>query len=88
MAADHDDRNSLRRVSYDLAWAEFIGLADLTRLERRDGARLLRWYIALLVAAGETNPRKIARSALGMTRECQQKSRSKARVDLSGRRAA
>ena len=51
--------------------------------ERTVGANRLRWYIHLMTEMGERDPSKIARSALGMTRQYEQITRSKARVALS-----
>lgn len=66
----------------ELAWQEFINFAGLSVDERRTGTNQLRWYI-LMIAVGERDPSKIARSALGMTRQYEQITRSKSRVGPS-----
>jgi hypothetical protein len=58
--------NWLLHASYYLAWQEFLEFSNLTVEERKNGAHQLRWYITLLVEAGESSPRKIALSALNM----------------------
>jgi hypothetical protein len=68
--------------AYELAWQEFINFAGLSVDERRTGTKQLRWYI-LMIAVGERDPSKIARSALGMTRQYEQITRSKSRVGPS-----
>lgn len=68
------------RVAYEAAWQEFIGLSDLTREEIRTGLNQLRRYIRLMTEVGERDPSKIARSALAMTRQYEQITRSKARI--------
>jgi hypothetical protein len=70
----------LARVAYEVAWREFVGLTGLTSEEMRTGSNQLRWYIRLMTTVGERDPSKIARSALGMTRQYEQITRSKARV--------
>ncbi|MFZ1186272.1 MAG: hypothetical protein WAO14_23310 [Pseudolabrys sp.] len=68
--------------AYELAWQEFINFAGLSVDERRTGTNQLRWYI-LMIAVGERDPSKIARSALGMTRQYEQITRSKSLVGPS-----
>jgi hypothetical protein len=46
------------------------------------GPDKLRSYIQVLAEFGERDPSKIAKSALGMMRECEQIGHSKARVVL------
>lgn len=70
------------RAAYKSAWQEFINLTALSADERTVGANRLRWYIHLMTEVGERDPSKIARSALGMTRQYEQITRSKARVAL------
>ena len=70
-------------TAYEIAWHEFINLAGLSDDERRTGTKQLRWYIRLMAAVGERNPSKIASSALGMTRQYEQITRSKSRVGLN-----
>jgi hypothetical protein len=64
--------------AYEIAWQEFINLTGFD--ERRTGTNQLRWYIRLMIAVGERDPSKIAKSALGMTRQYEQIARSKSRV--------
>ena len=68
------------RAAYDVAWREFTALRGLTPDEKMNGPNKLRWYIHIMTEVGERNPVKIARSALGMMREYEQITRSKARL--------
>jgi len=74
---------NIANKAYDIAWQEFINLVDLSADERRTGTKQLRWYVHLMTAVGERDPSKIARSALGMTRQYEQITRSKSRVGLN-----
>jgi hypothetical protein len=65
--------------AYEIAWQEFTNFAGLSVDVRRMGNQL-RWYIRLMIAVGERDPSKIAKSALGMTRQYEQITRSKSRV--------
>lgn len=69
-------------AAYEAAWQEFLKLPGLTPDEKSRGPNQLRWYIRLMTAVGERDPSKIARSALGMMRQYDQISRSKARIGL------
>ena len=73
----------ITQSAYELAWQEFINFAGLSVDERRTGTNQLRWYIRLMIAIGERDSSKIARSALGMTRQYEQITRSKSRVGPS-----
>lgn len=77
-----DQTSEITHSAYELAWQEFINFAGLSVDERRTGTNQLRWYI-LMIAVGERDPSKIARSALGMTRQYEQITRSKSRVGPS-----
>jgi hypothetical protein len=69
------------RTAYAIAWQEFTNSKGLSPDERMSGPDKLRWYIQLLAEAGERDPEKIAKLALGMIREYEQIVRSKARVE-------
>ena len=69
------------RTAYAIAWQEFTNSKGLTPDERMSGPDKLRWYIQVLAEAGERDPEKIAKLALGMMREYEQIVRSKARVE-------
>jgi hypothetical protein len=68
------------RAAYAKAWYEFNRFLNLSPDEKASGPLKLRDYIETLVAAGERDPEKIAASALGLIRECEQIARSKARI--------
>lgn len=70
-------------AAYETAWREFAQMRDLTPDERISGPHKLRSYIQLMMGAGERNPAKIAKSALGMMRQDEQISRSKARLAMN-----
>jgi hypothetical protein len=78
-----EQTTEIAHSAYEKACQEFINLAGLSADERRTGTNQLRWYIRLMTAVGERDPSKIARSALGMTRQYEQITRSKARVGPS-----
>jgi hypothetical protein len=69
--------------AYEMPWEEFLNFAGLSADERRTGTNRLRWYIRLMIAVGERDPSKIARSAVGMTRQYEQITRSKSWVGPS-----
>ena len=68
-------------TAYAIAWHEFANLKGLTPDEKMSGPNKLRLYIQILAEAGEREPEKIAKLALGMMREYEQIVRSKARVE-------
>jgi hypothetical protein len=70
----------VKRRAYEIAWYEFSGLRGLTPDEKISGPNKLRWFIQVLAEVGERDPRKIAKSAMGMLREYEQTLRSKARA--------
>jgi hypothetical protein len=71
----------LHRQAYEIAWREFSALCNLmTPDEKRTGPDRLRWYIEIMVDTGERDASKIARACIGMLREYEQISRSKARL--------
>ena len=78
-----DQTAEITHTAYKIAWKEFINSTGFSANERRTGTNQLRWYIRLMIAVGERDPSKIARSALGMTRQYEQIARSKSRVGLS-----
>jgi hypothetical protein len=67
-------------AAYDQAWREFTASSNVTPDEKRSGPFKIRWYISLMVATGERDPKKIGRAALRMIREYEQIARSKARL--------
>jgi len=69
--------------AYEIAWQEFLDVVGLSADERRTGTNQLRSYIRLMIAVGERDPSKIAKLALGMTRQYEQITRSKSRVGPS-----
>ena len=83
MSVQQTGTADVARAAYESAWQEFINLTALSADERTVGANRLRWYIRLMTEVGERDPSKIARSALGMTRQYEQITRSKARVALN-----
>ena len=83
MATSEDDGTvSLLRSSYEIAWQEYHGLPGPTPDEIMFGPDRLRSYIKAIANSGETDPVKIAKSALGMLREYEQIARSKMRLAL------
>jgi hypothetical protein len=80
MVAANENSKALVRASYELACRKFAVIDDFTPPARGDGFHQLRWHVALLVATGESDPRKIARAALSKVRQGEQVTRSMARV--------
>jgi hypothetical protein len=66
--------------AYSMAWREFQTIETSTPDEITFAPRRLRWYVQVMTAVGERDPKKIATAALGMLRQYEQISRSKARV--------
>jgi hypothetical protein len=87
MTAKENGTVNLVRASYEIAWQEYCLLPGLTPDENMFGPDKLRSYIQVLAEVGDRDPSKIAKSALGMMRECEQIVRSKARVVLRGRKS-
>lgn len=79
MTASGNVAADLRRSAYEIAWQEYCSLPGLTPDEKIIGPNKLRWYIQVMAEVDERDPSKIAKSALGMIRECEQIMRSKAR---------
>jgi hypothetical protein len=63
-------------AAYNQAWSLLTGGGGLTPEEKADAPEKLRDYIGALVSAGETNPDKIARCAIGLVRQYEQILRS------------
>jgi hypothetical protein len=61
------------RLAYEMAWQQFREIPILTPDEKIAGPDKLRAYVAIMIDAGDRDPLKIARSALGILRR---KSRS------------
>jgi hypothetical protein len=81
MTAKEIGTTELHRQAYEIAWREFSALCNLmTPDEKRAGPNRLRWYIEIMVDTGERDPSKIAKACIGMLREYEQISRSKARL--------
>jgi hypothetical protein len=80
MSADTIEKTGVVRAAYAQAWEEFNRFSGLTPDEKLGGPAKLRSYIRTLTDTGERNPEKIAKSALGLIRESEQKERSKVRV--------
>jgi hypothetical protein len=76
-------QTGLQRTAYAIAWQEFTNSEGLTPDERMSGPNKLRWYVQVLTEAGERDPEKMAKLALGMMRAYQQIVRSKARVEYT-----
>ncbi len=68
------------RLAYEKAWNEFSYFPNLSPDEKLFGPEALRGYIETMVEAGQRDPEKIARAALGHIRESEQIARSKARI--------
>ena len=47
-------------AAYDQAWREFTAASNATPDEKRSGLFKIRWYISLMVATGERDPKKLA----------------------------
>lgn len=80
MSVVEGEELSIVQAAYRRAWSSYINLPDLTPVERLMGPQKLRDYIEVLVSSGESDPEKIARSALGLVREYEQIHRSYARI--------
>ena len=72
--------SELADKAYSIAWREFRKIGTSTPDEITFAPRRLRWYVQIMTAVGERYPKKIATAALGMLRQYEQISRSKARV--------
>lgn len=70
----------IERRAYEVAWHEFSALRGLTPDEKTSGPNKLRWFIHVLAEIGERDPLKIGKAAMGMLREYEQISRSRART--------
>jgi hypothetical protein len=68
------------RTAYEIAWERFICIPGLTPDEKMSGPDKLRAHIRLIVDAGESEPTKIAATAMGLLRQEEQIARSKARL--------
>ena len=75
-----DEVIRIEREAYALAWEEFSRAAGMTPDERESGPRLLRSYVHIMVDVGESNPQKIAKTAMAMLRQYEQVLRSKAQL--------
>ena len=73
--------SELKSQAYAIAWSEFSKIDTTTPDEALYGPDRLRWYIKIMMEAGERDPQKIANAALGMLREYEQILRSKACVE-------
>ncbi len=80
MSAEEIGPDRIVRAAYEVAWEWFTVIPGLTPDEMMSGPDKLRDHICLLVDAGETDPIKIAHSAVGMLRQQEQILRSKAQV--------
>jgi len=72
--------SELADKAYSIAWREFRKIGTSTPDEITFAPRRLRWYVQIMTVVGERDPKKIATAALGMLRQYEQISRSKARV--------
>ena len=72
--------SELADKAYSIAWREFCKIETSTPDEITFAPRRLRWYVQIMTAVGERDPKKIATAALGMLRQYEQISRSRARV--------
>ena len=72
--------SELADKAYSIAWREFRKIKTSTPDEITFAPRRLRWYVQIMTVVGERDPKKIATAALGMLREYEQISRSRARV--------
>ena len=85
MTAKEIGTTDLHRRAYEIAWREFSALCNLmTPDEKRSGPNRLRWYIEVMIETGERDPSKRAKACIGMLREYEQISRSKARLITEG----
>ena len=72
--------SELADKAYSIAWREFHKIKTSTPDEITFAPRRLRWYVQIMTVVGERDPKKIATAALGMLRQYEQISRSRARV--------
>ena len=72
--------SELADKAYSIAWREFRKIETSTPDEITFAPRRLRWYVQVMTVVGERDPKKIATAALGMLRQYEQISRSRARV--------
>ena len=72
--------SELADKAYSIAWREFRKIKTSTPDEITFAPRRLRWYVQIMTVVGERDPKKIATAALGMLRQYEQISRSRARV--------
>ena len=80
MASEENGTAHIVRAAYKVAWESFITIPGLTPDEMMSGPDKLRDHIRLMVDVGESEPIKIANSALGLLRQQEQILRSKAQV--------
>jgi len=72
--------SELADKAYSIALREFRKTKTSTPDEITFAPRRLRWYVQVMTVVGERDPKKIATAALGMLRQYEQISRSRARV--------
>ena len=73
--------SELADKAYSIAWREFRKIKTTSTPDEITFApRRLRWYVQIMTVVGERDPKKIATAALGMLRQYEQISRSRARV--------
>jgi hypothetical protein len=77
--------STIAQAAYVIAWRTFNDSKDLTPDERTTGHTRIRNLIKEIVQAGGTDPTAVAEAALGLLRQNEQISRSKARVGAFSR---
>lgn len=77
----------IERRAYEVVWYEFSALRGLTPDEKASGPNKLRSFIHVLAEIGERDPLKIGKAAMGMLREYEQISRSRARTTVQAQNA-
>jgi hypothetical protein len=68
------------RSAYEMAWRRYTESSHLSPDERENAPAKLHNYVRALVDAGERDPNKIAISVLGLMRQNEQITQSKARL--------
>jgi hypothetical protein len=74
---------ALEAAAYETAWLQFNSFGGLTPDEKAAGPRKLQEYIRMMIQAGERDAEKISQMALGLLRQQEQISRSKAVIEMS-----
>jgi hypothetical protein len=75
------DQITLAKTAYEIAWQQFTATVGLSPDELALGPSRIRQFIEISITGGETDPARVAASALGLLRQGEQILQSKARLE-------